>query len=104
VFAFILLVLHHAIAAVDLLYANPKRRIAPREQMVHSFLEIMPLTAYILLAILYRPQFLLLFGKGPEAAAFSPLVRPLPVHFVLLTLASAFVLNLLPYTRNCAGA
>src|SRR4051812_13986461 len=37
--AFVFLILHHAVAAVDLMYANPRRRIAPREQMIHSFLE-----------------------------------------------------------------
>src|ERR1700710_321823 len=50
VLAAIFLLLHHAAAAVDLVYANPRRRIAPREQMIHSFLEIMPLTAACLLA------------------------------------------------------
>lgn len=96
-FPLILLFLHHAVAAVDLVYANPKRRIAPREQMVHSFLEIMPLTAYLLLGIMHWPQFLALFGRGREVAVFSPVLRPLPIGFVVTILAAAFVLNFLPY-------
>jgi hypothetical protein len=99
-FAFLLLILHHAVAAVDLVYANPKRRIAPREQMVHSFLEIMPLTAFILLGVLYWPQLQALFGKGPEKAVFAPVLRPLPLGLVLAMLSSAFLFNFLPYTEE----
>jgi hypothetical protein len=99
-FALVFLILHHAVAAVDLVYANPKRRIAPREQMVHSFLEIMPITAFILLAVLKWPQLLTLIGKGTEPAVFSPTAKLVPLGFIVITLASAFFLNLLPYLEE----
>lgn len=99
-FAFVFLVLHHIVAAVDLFYANPKRRIAPREQMVHSFLEIMPLTAYLLLGVLHWPQLMALLGKGPEAAIFTPSIEPLSAGLIVVVLGAAFFLNFLPYLEE----
>jgi hypothetical protein len=99
-FAFAFLVLHHAVAAVDLVYANPKRRIAPREQMVHSFLEIMPFTAYVLLGVLYWPQLLAVFGRGPQAAVYAPVLQPLPLRLLMGILASALFFNFLPYLEE----
>ena len=94
------ILLHHAVAAADLVYANPKRRIAPREQMVHSFLEIMPITALLLLSVLNWPQALALFGMGPEQARFLPHARPLPFAYVGTVLGTAFLFNLLPYAEE----
>jgi hypothetical protein len=93
-------VFHHAMAAVDLTYANPKRHIAPREQMVHSVLEIAPITALFLLAVLYWPQVLALFGRGQETPVFEPRVRLLPWHVVFPILGAALVFNLLPYLEE----
>jgi hypothetical protein len=100
VLAAVFVVLHHAVAAVDLVYANPRRRIAPREQMIHSVLEIMPITAFMLLGIVNWPQLLALGGHGPEAPVFTPTVRLLPLNFVLTALGSAFLLNVIPYCEE----
>ena len=97
---FILLVLHHVAAAVDLVYSNPKRRVAPREQMVHSFLEIMPIAAFMLLAVLHWPQFLALLGLGAEPPIFAPETRFLPFSLTLVILSAAVLLNLLPYLEE----
>jgi hypothetical protein len=99
-FAMAFIVLHHVVAAVDLVFANPRRRIAPREQMIHSFLEILPLTALLLLAVLYWPQLTALFGIGTEDPVFTPHVRLLPTGFIVTTLGAAFLLNLLPYIEE----
>jgi hypothetical protein len=96
----IFVVLHHAVAAVDLVFANPRRRIAPREQMVHSFLEILPITALMLLAVLYWPQLLALFGLGPQEPVFAPRIRLLPVALIVGILGAAFLLNFLPYLEE----
>ena len=98
--AILSIVLHHAAAAVDLVYANPRRHIAPREQMVHSVLEILPITALLLLAVLCWRQFLALFGLGAEQPVFAFHARPLPISFVITVLAAAFLLNLLPYIEE----
>jgi hypothetical protein len=100
VVAGIFVVLHHAVAAIDLVFANSRRHIAPREQMVHSFLEIMPLTALILLGIMNWPQFLALLGAGAERPVFAPVVRLLPASFVIAIMGGAFLLNLLPYVEE----
>jgi hypothetical protein len=99
-FAGICILLHHGVAAADLVYANDIRRIAPREQMVHSVLEIAPITAFLLLAVIHWPQFLSLFGLGSEPARFSPAVRVLPIGYIAGTLGAAFLLNLLPYAEE----
>lgn len=98
--ALVFLILHHAVAAADLVYADSRRRIAPREQMIHSFLEIMPITAFILLGVLHWPQLLALFGRGAEPAIFAPTIRLLPTAFIFTTLASAFLFNLVPYAEE----
>jgi cytochrome c oxidase assembly factor CtaG len=96
------IVLYHAIAAIDLVYANPLRRIAPREQMVHSFLEITPITALLLLGVIYWPQLIALFGQGPEAARFGMEIRILPPAYIATVLASAFLFNMVPYVEELA--
>lgn len=98
--ALVCLILHHAVAAVDLVYADSRRRIAPREQMIHSFLEIMPITAFILVGVLHWPQLLALFGRGAEPAIFAPTIRLLPTTFIFTTLTSAFLFNLVPYAEE----
>jgi hypothetical protein len=98
--AAICILLHHAVAAVDLVYANPKRRIAPREQMIHSFLEVVPITAFLLLAVLYWPQFLALFGAGPEEARFAPQIRILPWRYTAAALGGALLFNAVPYAEE----
>jgi hypothetical protein len=98
--AILFVVLHHTVAAVDLVFANPRRHIAPREQMAHSFLEIFPVTALFLLAVLYWRQFLALFGLGAEPPVLALHVRLLPIGFVVAVLAAAFLLNLVPYIEE----
>src|SRR4051794_2904818 len=51
-------VLHQLTALWDTTFAGQKRRISPIEQHVHSFLELMPLTAILVVIILHWSQFL----------------------------------------------
>jgi hypothetical protein len=44
------IIVHHIVAYLDVRYANSTRRVTAFEQMVHSFLEITPITAFLLLA------------------------------------------------------
>jgi hypothetical protein len=41
----------------DTAYAQPRRRIAPIEQQVHSWLEMLPLFALLIVAVLHADQF-----------------------------------------------
>lgn len=99
-FAALAILLHHGVTYVDLRYADATRKIEPREQMVHSFLELLPITAFLLLAVAEWPQFLAMMGIGPQQAAFAPQIRVMPLFYVLTVLAAAFLSNLVPYLEE----
>jgi hypothetical protein len=87
------------VAFVDVRYANHTRVVSPFEQMVHSFLELTPLMAFILLAVLFWPQLVALIGLGSSPARWALTLKsqPLPVSYSLSVLLGAAVLNGLPY-------
>jgi hypothetical protein len=95
-------VAHEATALWDVSYATRHRRVPPIEQHVHSFLELMPLVAGILVAVLHWPQFLALFGLGDEPARWSLRLKsePLPTAYVAAVLAAALLLAALPYLEE----
>jgi hypothetical protein len=99
-FAGLCILLHHLTAYLDVRYANHTRPGWPVEQMVHSFLEIPPIAAFLLLAATEWRQFLALFGLGSEVALFQPQPRPLPLAYMAAALAGAFLFNLLPYLEE----
>ena len=94
--------LHHAVAFVDVRYANGTRIVRPVEQMVHSFLEIMPITAFLLAGVIEFGQLEALFGVGGAGADFSlhPRLPPLPVWYVVCVISAAFFFNLVPYLEE----
>jgi hypothetical protein len=96
----ICILLHHAAAYVDVRYANSRREVTPLEQMIHSFLEVIPIAAFLLLAVLYWPQLQALFGMGGEPARFVPEPQPLSPLYIVSILCSAFLFNLLPYLEE----
>jgi hypothetical protein len=96
----ICILLHHAVAYVDVRYANSTRKVMPLEQMIHSFLEVIPITAFLLLAVLHWPQLQALFGMGGEPARWVPELRPLPMAYVTAILGSALAFNLVPYLEE----
>src|SRR5258705_5555209 len=65
------LVLHQLTAMWYVRYAYHTRQVIPLEQHVHSVLEMLPLTALLIVVLLHWQQFLVLFGMGAEAANFS---------------------------------
>jgi len=99
-FALFCILLHHVVAYIDVRYADTTRKIAPVEQMVHSFLELLPITAFLLLAVADWNQFLTLFGLGSEAVRFAPEPRLLSARYTVVILASAFLFNLVPYLEE----
>jgi len=96
------ILLHHLTAYIDVRYADATRKVAPPEQMVHSFLEILPITAYLLLAVAEWPQFVSLFGFGEERALFLPEPRIFSGLYTATILAAALLFNLLPYLEELA--
>lgn len=60
--------LHELTALWDVSYAVSKRRVGPIEQHVHSFLEMIPLLALILVIARHWSHFIALFGLGESPA------------------------------------
>jgi hypothetical protein len=99
-FAAVMILLHHLVAYIDVRYADRTRKVQPFEQMVHSFLELLPITAFLLLAVAAWPQFLALLGMGRERASFAPQLQVLFPVYSLAILAAAFLFNLVPYIEE----
>ncbi|MFU2053223.1 diguanylate cyclase [Bordetella hinzii] len=102
VFALMMLcfLLHEATALWDVSYAVRRRRVTPLEQHVHSFLEILPLTAILLLAVGHWPQFLALFGLGQADWGFRLKETPLPAGYIVTLLSAVALLEVLPYLEE----
>ncbi|KAF2990456.1 diguanylate cyclase [Methylocystis sp. MJC1] len=101
-FMIAMFLLHEATAFWDVSYAVSTRRVTPFEQHVHSFLEMIPLMALLLIIARNWPQFLALFGAGDEvprmALAWKP--EPLPQRYVVAVLSGATLLGLMPYLEE----
>jgi hypothetical protein len=95
-------VLHQATALWDVSFAIDKRYVSPVEQHVHSFLEMLPLMGIVIVVILHWPQFLALFGAGPEDARFTLSLKhqPLPWSYVATFLIAVMLLEVMPYAEE----
>lgn len=93
---------HEATALWDVSYAVTRREVTPFEQHVHSFLEMLPLMGAAFVAVLHWPQFLALFGAGPEPARFDLTWKqePLPAAYIAAVLIAALLFELLPYLEE----
>jgi hypothetical protein len=96
------LALHQLTALWDTTFASQKRRITPIEQHVHSFLELIPLTAVLIVVIFNWSQFASLWGLGSEAARFDLVLKrdPLPWTYVATFLFAAMLLEVLPFLEE----
>lgn len=76
----------------ELRFAAPLREIRPAEQMVHSFLELLPLLSLALLAVI----------AGPSVADFGLRLKAQPwgAAYLLGALALSFVFNVLPLAQE----
>lgn len=94
--------LHEATALWDIRYASATREATAIEQHVHSFLEMMPLMGFVLIAVLNWSQFLALFGLGTEPARFTITVRSEPPSwtYVITILALVLIFEVLPYIEE----
>jgi hypothetical protein len=96
------LVLHQATALWDMRYAVPRREVRPIEQHVHSYLELVPMMALLLLVVLHWPQFLALFGQGEAPARWGLEWKrdPVPGWYVFGILGAMALLEVLPYLEE----
>jgi hypothetical protein len=101
----VLFVLHELTTWIELRLVDPVRYVSPTEQMVHSFLELLPLTALLLLAASSAGQ------SGQEAASENrffqlALAKP-PLPYVAALALAITALNVLPLIEEairCKGA
>lgn len=94
--------LHEATALWDVSYAVRHRRVSPLEQHVHSFLEILPLAAGLIVAARHWDAFLSVFGLGTVAADWRlrPGLPTAPAGHVAALLLASVCLALTPYAQE----
>jgi hypothetical protein len=100
-------VLHELTVYWDLHYSTLLRDVGPFEQMVHSFLELLPLLSLALLTAAAWPQALALVGLGDVALDGSLRLKqaPWPAGLLLTGALLSALFNLLPLlqeTWSCA--
>lgn len=98
----VLFFIHEMTALWDVNIAIASRYVSPYEQHVHSFLEMLPLMAVLLVCILHWPQFLSLFGAGDVPADFRLRMReePLPMFYMVSLFLGIIFLELFPYAEE----
>jgi hypothetical protein len=95
------LVAHEVTGYLDLKLAMATRRVTIFEHQVHSVLEVLPLTAILLVMILHWPQTLALFGAGSEPPQWYLGPKQLPRWGEVIPPAAAFLLlALAPYAEE----
>jgi hypothetical protein len=95
------LVAHEITGYLDLKIAMATRKVTPFEHQVHSALEILPLTAVLLLMTMHWPQTLALFGAGAQRADLSLGDKQVPRWGEIIPPGAAFLaLVILPYLEE----
>ncbi|RZT31368.1 diguanylate cyclase [Cupriavidus agavae] len=99
----------HAVTAwIDVRYASRFREIVPFEQHMHSLLEVLPITAFLLVASVHWDQLLALFGGAGEPDYRLRLKEePLPASYLAGLMATLLVFVVAPYAEEllrCARA
>jgi hypothetical protein len=95
-------ILHELTGLWDVSYASKRREITPIEQHVHSYLEMIPLMAASVTAILHWKQFLSLIGIRRDGRDFRIMLktRPLPLAYSATVIVSVVLLEGLPYVHE----
>lgn len=98
-------VVHQATVYWDLHYSTMRRDVGPFEQMVHSFLELLPLFSLGLLALIAWPQALALVHAGAGAPDWSlrPKDEPWPLPYMVGALAASVLFNALPLMQETSS-
>ena len=99
------ILLHELTVWLELRYTVPRRNVRPIEQMVHSFEELLPLAALVLLAAVAWEQALALVGAGTEATDLKLRWKqqPLPPALLLGGIGAVLLFNVLPLAQETAA-
>jgi hypothetical protein len=96
--------LAHSLTAMwDQAYAEPRRRVSPLEQHVHSLLESSPIMAAMLLTSLHWDQARALAGRDERAPRFALRWKrrdPLSPKTTLILVGAVALLGVLPYAEE----
>src|SRR5688572_3918960 len=90
----VLVIAHSVLAHVDVSYTDGRRHISPFEQLVHGFMDVLPLVAVALIGVLHWAEI-----SSPPSTIFS--VRP-PDLGRLLLVGSFAVLSGVPILEELA--
>lgn len=81
--------LHELTVWLELRYTVDKREVRPIEQVVHSFMELLPLVAFALLVVLAAPDFALRLRR-----------EHWPAGYTFYTIAAVLLFNILPLAEE----
>ena len=84
------------------LRTHREREVTPTEQMVHSFMEMMPLVGVWLVSILREEEVRALLRAAPRSPDFSLRLKeqPLPVWYRVGLLTAIALLGGIPYVEE----
>ena len=91
---------HELTTWIELQYTVPRREVGPTEQMIHSFLELLPLLALALLALQHWPQVLSLLDESMPDFGLRWKEEPWPSAYLWAAFAGAAVFNGLPLAEE----
>ena len=89
----VVFVVHELTVYWDLSYSTLLRDVGPFEQMVHSFLEMLPLLALALLMVVAA-------SEGPVDWSLRPKEQPLPGDYVVAGLLLVGIFNAVPLLQE----
>jgi hypothetical protein len=93
---------HSATAYWDVAYASDNRLLKQDEQHVHSFTEVLPLTALAMTSCLHYPQVRALLGRGSQPPAWGLRLKARRLPFPYLGGIAALISGciLIPYANE----
>jgi hypothetical protein len=98
---------HEVTTFAELRYTVPLRPVRPGEQMIHSFMELLPLVILALLAVIRWDQVMAFFdGREPDLGIRLK-QAPWPASYVAGAALAVLLLNVLPLLEEslrCARA
>jgi len=91
---------HELTTYIELRYTAHRRQIRPIEQMVHSYMELLPLLLLVLLAVMDWNQVLALFDQATPDLSMRLKDQPWPPEYLLGAGLAALLLNVLPLAEE----